>query len=110
MTNPRFALAHLKQLEVILDESIPQVSEISWITFGYVIDNAKITGLGLCEKYSGSFPETNLKFRNFRDIQLTSVPEAIGHLTNLKYLSLANNQLKTLPEALGQHTNLKELH
>ena len=68
----------LQQLEEVLDEPIPQVTEFSSVTFGYILENGKITGLGLYSK------------------GLSDLPETLGHLTNLERLYLIDNKLTVL--------------
>jgi internalin A len=43
------------------------------------------------------------------DIELSTLPEAIGQLSKLWELDLSGNQLSTLPEAIGQLTSLQTL-
>ncbi len=46
---------------------------------------------------------------DLRDLQLTSVPEALWQLTTLQWLELSGNQLTSVPEALGQLIALQRL-
>jgi Leucine-rich repeat (LRR) protein len=74
----------------------------------------KATFLDLSELELSTLPEalgqlTNLQKLNLSGNQLTTLPESLGQLTNLQLLYLFDNQLTTLPESLEQLTNLQWL-
>ncbi len=73
----------LEELEKLIDNSIPQVEEIEWNTFGVKTDGKNVIGLGLYDQ------------------GLSTLPESIGNLRSLKELYLHRNQLSTLPESIG---------
>ena len=47
---------------------------------------------------------------SFRDMGLTTLPDAIGQLSQLRELYLSGNQLTTLPDSIGQLVRLKTLY
>ncbi len=74
----------------------------------------RITHLDLSNLNLTTLPEaignlTNLQYLVLTNNQLTAIPEAIGKLTNLQSLRLDNNQLTAIPEAIGNLTNLQYL-
>ncbi|MHA1857144.1 MAG: leucine-rich repeat domain-containing protein [Promethearchaeota archaeon] len=103
----------LANLEKKIGE-IPKVSEITWNTFGYKVENNRIIGLGLYNKDLTSFPEYICDLVSLKKLQLdknnlTSIPETIEKLINLEILNLGHNQLKSLPISISKLISLEEL-
>ena len=103
----------LMTLEKELGE-IPQVSDISWNSFGFKTENDRIVGLGLHNKGLTSFPEiifklTSLKVLVLDNNKLTSIPETLEKLNNLQTLNLGHNLLKNLPKSLSNLSSLEDL-
>lgn len=117
-SNPKILsqeLPVLEQLAEIIGEPVPQVSEISLSTFGYVIENGKITGLGLYDRSLKSIPEsisqlTNLKYLDLSFNELTAFPDWISQYINLQTLNISLNELTAVPDWIGQLTNLQYLN
>ncbi len=100
-------------LEKDFGEILP-ISDISWNSFGYKIENDRIVGLGLHDKGLTSFPEIILKLNSLKDLvldnnKLTSIPETIEKLNNLKTLNLGHNLLKNLPKSISSLSSLEDL-
>ena len=53
---------------------------------------------------------TELYSLNLSGNQLGALPESLGQLTQLRILDASNNQLRALPESLGQLAHLEELY
>ena len=125
-------------LENYIKTPLPKVEKIVWNTFGVIITNQRVTGIGLYNKQLSSLPEkfwdlkgisylnlshNNLSFLsdkidqlinvNYFDIsynKLKSIPNNITALSNLQFLNLSQNEIETLPIDFGKLTNLKELY
>ncbi len=104
----------ISELENMIGKPIPKVNEIERDTFGMVLDDNKILGLGLYECRLKNLPEPILKLTNLQILdlswnQLTTLPESFGTLKSLQELDLQDNQLTTLPESFGDLKSLQEL-
>lgn len=105
----------LHDIEKILGEPIPNVSSMNAYTFGFTIDNAHITKLGLFQKKLTSLPRSignlhALQYLNLAHNFLTNLPDSIGSLSSLYELTLIYNNLKDLPETIGNLKALQTLH
>jgi len=105
----------ISELENMIGKPIPKVNEIKWDTFGMVLDDNKILGLGLYECRLKNLPEPILKLTNLQILdlswnQLTTLPESFGNLKSLQELYLESNRLTTLPVSLCNMLNLKEIY
>ncbi|MHA1602595.1 MAG: hypothetical protein ACTSUI_06235, partial [Promethearchaeota archaeon] len=84
--------AFLKELELILGESIPNLDNLNRKMFGFIAKKGHILALALQNK------------------NLSSIPESIGTLKSLNYLWLANNILQDIPQSLESLEVLTDLH
>jgi hypothetical protein len=86
----------LKELEHVLGECIPCLNEIQWgdmhyHSFGFVVKDDHIMGLGLTMKLIREIPKsisslTHLEILTIdKCVNLHSLPESIIYLKNLKY-------------------------
>jgi hypothetical protein len=48
----------LQEIERLLGKPVPQLAEIVWNTFGFMVVSGHITELGLCRQHLSSLPET----------------------------------------------------
>ncbi|MHA1310625.1 MAG: leucine-rich repeat domain-containing protein [Candidatus Helarchaeota archaeon] len=101
----------ISELENMIGKPIPKVNEIKWDTFGMVLDDNKILGLGLYECRLKNLPESfgslkSLQELDLQDNQLTTLPDSFGNLKSLQTLRIHNNKLENLPDSFG---NLKSL-
>ncbi|MFX1251805.1 MAG: leucine-rich repeat domain-containing protein [Promethearchaeota archaeon] len=103
--------AILLMLEWQIGQPIPQVSEIGYGIFGFILDAGHVTGLGLYNQGLDSLPRNIDQLRKLSNLDLSynnlnALPESIGNLEELKWLSLRDNRFTSLPETIG---NLKKL-
>ena len=94
------------ELEKMVREVIPKVSEIGSDTFGYIEVSGQVVGLGLYNKNLSSLPESIGNLRSLQILslwrnQLTSLPESIGNLSSLEKLYVDRNRLTSLPENIN---------
>jgi len=106
------------ELEKMVGEAIPKVSEIDsytfLFTFGYMEESGHVVGLGLYKKKLSSLPESIGNLNSLKELyiggnQLISLPESIGNLNSLQELDLSYNKLTSLPESIGNLNSLKKL-
>ncbi|MHA1230239.1 MAG: leucine-rich repeat domain-containing protein [Candidatus Helarchaeota archaeon] len=101
----------LQYLENLLGRRIPGVDKIEWNTFGVLIKEGKIIGLGLYNQAIEKLPESignlkSLELLSLSDNLITKLPDSFSQLINLKELILKSNKLTTLPKSFA---NLKLL-
>ena len=104
----------LKDLETLIEKSIPLVNSIDYDTFGKKVEGDHILGLGLYGCGLTTLPESFGQLKSLQTLemyenQLTSLPESFGQLKSLQILGIPNNQLTTLPESFGALQSLQEL-
>ncbi|MFX0066863.1 MAG: TIR domain-containing protein, partial [Candidatus Hermodarchaeota archaeon] len=101
----------LLMLEWQIERPIPQVAEIGYGTFGFIVDAGHITGLGLYNQGLDSLPKNIDQFAKLQNLDLSynklnALPESFGKLKELRGLSLRANQFTSLSETIS---NLKKL-
>ncbi|MFX0063139.1 MAG: leucine-rich repeat domain-containing protein [Candidatus Hermodarchaeota archaeon] len=102
-------------LETLVGKPIPQVFQIKRSTFGFTVEEKRITGLGLPYQGLKYLPESLGTLRSLKKLylihnKLQALPESVGNLVNLQRLDLWVNKLQVLPETFGQLTQLSELN
>ncbi|MHA1339436.1 MAG: leucine-rich repeat domain-containing protein [Promethearchaeota archaeon] len=106
---------YLLEESLNLQSQFPNVSYEKDPTFGYSVENERITGIFIVDRNINFLPKiigvfTELKKLDLYDNKLSSLPESIGNLKNLKELVLRVNQLSSLPESIGNLKNLTYLN
>ena len=105
----------LKNLELVIGETIPILDEIKEESFGIQIKDKKIIGLGLANCDITDFPDpitqiSTLEILTLMGNKIIKIPESIGNLSLLISLNLRNNLLERLPDTFWRLTNLKDLY
>ena len=103
----------LVNLEYIAGD-LPLVDEISPETFGVMIENKKVVGLGLYNRKIEEFPDDIIKFKDLVSLSLSgnnieSWPENFGSLKKLENLFLDNNYMEIIPDFFQNFKKLKRL-
>ena len=105
----------MTELENLIGEEVPVVSELENNIFGFISQNNHVTQLGVYNKQLSSLPEslgslTSLTHLYLYYNKLPSLPKSIGNLISLKELELKSNQLSSLPESIGNLKSLQHLN
>lgn len=117
----------LRDLENIINNSIPKVDKIRWdeeieqgkslttLQIGYVEKNDHVIQLGLSDCKITNLPDSigDLEYLETLDLvhnYITEIPPSISNLKRLTYLYLYKNKIRMLPESIGDLENLRILN
>ncbi|MFX0061770.1 MAG: leucine-rich repeat domain-containing protein, partial [Candidatus Hermodarchaeota archaeon] len=102
-------------IEYQIGESIPQLSQMEETSFGFVVEENHITGLGLYNKNLKTLPKdinrlSQLNVLSLGQSQLRELPNALEELSNLQALNLRENHLKSILPSLKLPQTLQKLN
>ena len=105
----------LMELEQLIHNPIPLVSEWNSNIFGFIAQENHVIALGIPSKELTTLPENicnlqNLTRLSFKNNLLSTLPDKFGNLTALIQLDLFRNNLNSLPEKIENLSALKWLY
>ncbi|MBD3350431.1 MAG: hypothetical protein GF364_02990 [Candidatus Lokiarchaeota archaeon] len=95
----------IKKIEQLTNRSIPQVDKVRFENFDGISECKFTKHIVGYEKRAGHIVALGLS-----NLNLTSIPEAVGSLNHLEELDLIGNNLTTIPASIGNLNSLKFLH
>ncbi|MFX0065164.1 MAG: GTP-binding protein [Candidatus Hermodarchaeota archaeon] len=128
----------LEELEKLLNQTIPNVTELRWDTLGIKIEDDEVIGLGLYNCGLTEIPDVLNQLNSLKELmiyknplnnvsnfvfnlpslqtlglgqtQIEEFPPSLNHMKLLKNLSLNENKLTTIPSVIGELQSLEHLN
>ncbi|MFX1255417.1 MAG: leucine-rich repeat domain-containing protein [Promethearchaeota archaeon] len=128
----------LEELEKIIKQTIPRVSELRWDTLGIKLEDDEVIGLGLYNCGLTELPEVLNQLNSLKELmiyknplktisnftfnlkslqtlglgqtQIKKFPVSLKNLKLLKNLSLNENKISTIPHFIGELKSLEHLN
>ncbi len=105
----------LRQLQTVCGIRLREVHSIGWDTRGYVVEDGRVTGIGLYALDLAVIPKEIHRLTMMRDLylcdnRLEDLPGGIAELGNLRTLNLSGNRLISLPDEIGELAHLHILN
>lgn len=104
----------LLAIENQLGKPLPLLLETTLDSFGYQMNDGRVTGLFLSNQNINTLPFELFSLTGLKNLvldhnKLTSIPSEISRLRYLTQLNLHHNQLETISDKIGSLIHLREL-